>query len=735
MRPQASKIEQMVDTARVDEVEESSGLAISDIVQMLDRHKWFIIVCIVLSSLVSLIYIKVTTPIYEATASIRIDPTRAGSLGLADLASMGSASQDQITTEIAIIKSDAVAIETLNSLSDSEFRDYAGVSKENLRFPDAAATSLTVAQEHLLGRFKSQIGAAQTPSTQLVAISCRDTNPKMAALLVNHVITSYLHQNIASRYGAVTQVSEYLSSQMNALRERAADAQRKLANFQEKNNILMSDNMSSGNGTGSATNTTMDRLSQLNARLTEAQSTRIVKEAQVRAAESSNLAVLSALYPSAGLAELQANQNKAATAYSNLSTKFGAKYPPLLEAKAELQRADSDLSQQLATVKSRLEEEYRAAVQVQNSLQQQYDEQTEKAYALNRQQAEFAVLKAEGTSTNQIYNTLQYKLQQAGVDAGLGGINIMLVDSARAPLYPVAPKKMVVLTVGFALGLIVGMGTVFLKEATFDNVHSADQVERTLGYHLLTTIPHFDTSGQIQSSNMKLSQTQAQFLVTCSRPLSREAESFRTLRNSILLSSFNAPAKTILVTSTIPGEGKSTTSANFAVVMAQNGARVLVIDADLRRPTLHARYGVSNGIGLSNLILGENVGDPFQHPIAELDNLSFLSAGKKVPLPAEALGSSKFYSLLQQWEKEFDYVIIDSAPLLIVSDSHPLASWVDTLVLVSRFDMTPISALKRIRNVLNRTNANVAGVVINDLSNKAASYGGYGYGYGNGYYN
>jgi capsular exopolysaccharide synthesis family protein len=289
---------------------------------------------------------------------------------------------------------------------------------------------------------------------------------------------------------------------------------------------------------------------------------------------------------------------------------------------------------------------------------------------------------------------------------------------------------------GLALGLFIGIGTVLLKEATIDKVHSVDQVERALGYHLLTTIPHFDTNPiSDQPVTSKLTEVQAQFLVASSRPLSREAESFRTLRNSILLSSMNAPAKTMLVTSTIPGEGKSTTSANFAVVMAQNGARVLIIDADLRRPTLHTRYGVPNDAGLSNLILGEDIKSPFLHPVSGLENLTFLPAGKKVPLPAEALSSSKFYSLLQKWEDQFDYVIIDSAPLLIVSDSLPLASWVDTLILVSRFDMTPLNALKRIRNVLNRTNANVAGVIINDLSDKAASYGGYGYGYGNGYYN
>jgi capsular exopolysaccharide synthesis family protein len=199
----------------------------------------------------------------------------------------------------------------------------------------------------------------------------------------------------------------------------------------------------------------------------------------------------------------------------------------------------------------------------------------------------------------------------------------------------------------------------------------------------------------------------------------------------MLLSSIDNPAKTVLVTSTLPSEGKSLTAANYAVVLAQNGSRVLVIDADLRRPTLHKTFGVENTTGLSNMILGELTERPTRTPVPELPNLQLLTAGKKVPLPSEALGSSRFYALLQSLEKDYDYVIIDSAPLLIVSDSLPLANWVDALVLVTRYNQTPVSALRRIRDVLNRTNANVAGFIINDVSGLGAEYGGYGYAYYN----
>jgi capsular exopolysaccharide synthesis family protein len=353
----------------------------------------------------------------------------------------------------------------------------------------------------------------------------------------------------------------------------------------------------------------------------------------------------------------------------------------------------------------------------------------QKAYALNRQQADYAILVAEGTSSRKLYDTLQSKLQGAGVDAGLNGIDTTLVDSARAPLVPIAPKKTQIVGFGIALGLFAGVGSAFLREALSDKVQGVDQVERIIGYHNLATIPHLSSASADGSRGG--AQSRNALLVTHRDPLSREAEAYRTLRNSMLLSSIDDPAKTVLITSTLPSEGKSLTSSNYAVALAQNGARVLLIDADLRRPTLHKVFGLDNTTGLSNLILGEDVGRPMRTPIPELPGLSLLTAGKKVPLPSEALGSTRFYSLLKGWEQEYDHVLIDSAPLLIVSDSLPLASWVDALILVSRYNATPLSALRRIRDILNRTNANVAGFIINDVSGVGAEYGGYGYAYYN----
>lgn len=710
------------------QTDSGSSLTLADILSMLTRHKWFIVISVLAGTVIALLYIRSVVPIYEATASIRIDPGRASSLGLADLAGgAGGDSYELVDTEIAIIRSDAVAIDTLNSLSDAEFRMCTGLDKKTNAIV-AGSQNLTMTQEFMLGAFKGRLSAAKIPLTQLIAISFRDPNPKTAATVVNHVIDAYIRQSFDSRYQSVHQVTDFLTEQMDALKDKAAEAQRKLTQFQEENDILSAD--TGGDKSAAPTDMTTGRLEMLNTRLAQAQGDRIVKEAQLRAANTGNPVVLASLYNDPSVAALVADQNRLSAQYAQMSAKFGPNYPPLMELRSQMSKVDEEVAKAVANAKVHVRQEYDAAVSTEALLQSQYDEQAKQAYAINRKQAEYSVLRAEGASSRELYNTLQYKLQQASVDAGLNGVNTMRVDAARAPLFPVEPKKTAILTSGFVLGLFVGLAAAFLIEATSDKLQGIEQVEHSLHYHLLAAVPNIALDKVLEDGATVPTTGPSPLLVTYKNPQSREAESYRSLRNAVLLSSMQNPPKTVLVTSTISGEGKSTTSANYAVVLAQKGARVLVIDADLRRPTLHKMFGADNKVGLSELILQEVEVPNFRTPLPNLPGLTLLTAGKQVPLPSEALGSLRFYTLLQEWEKHFDYVIVDSAPLLIVSDTLPLAKWVDALILVARYNVTPMSALRRVRDILNRSDANVSGVVINDHpASKAGYYGGYGYGY------
>jgi capsular exopolysaccharide synthesis family protein len=296
---------------------------------------------------------------------------------------------------------------------------------------------------------------------------------------------------------------------------------------------------------------------------------------------------------------------------------------------------------------------------------------------------------------------------------------MMVVDRARIPLYPVEPKKVLTLSFGLLLGLAGGIAAALLKESLSNQVTSIHEVER-LGIPSLATIPHLTLAVGEQMPGFRL--------ITIREPRSRAAESYRALRNSILLSSIDHPPKTILVTSSLPKEGKSTTVGNYAVTLAQKGARVLVIDADLRRPTLHKYFGMSNKRGLSDYIIGEADTVDIFTPVPDLPNLNIVPAGRDIAFPSEALGSARFRSLIKQWENEYDNLIFDSAPILSVSDTLPLVSWMDSVLLVVKSGFTPLKALMRSKALLNRAHARITGVLLNDVSDENEESGYYGKG-------
>ncbi len=723
MRPLAVPGSKTADQPRPADISDSdSGLSLSDILRMVTRQWLFIVTCVLLCVVLAYVYARSLTPIYEASGSMRLDPNRAGSLGLGDLAGVGAGgTADIIYTEMAIIQSDSVAIETLNLLSEEDFRSFAGAPRSQLAFPDDAV-KLTRAQEALLARFKGGLKARQVGSTQLIGVSYRSSDPQMAATVVNDAIAAYLKESFDSRYGSVAQVRKWLSTEMKTLQNQATEAQKRLAKFQENNGLL---------ATSETSNTTLDTLKLLSVDLTRAKADRLVREAQLRAAMSGDPHVVASIFPSPTFSNLQIEQSKLYTQYAQLSSKFGENYPLLAEVKRSIAQLDTQFEGELTTLRGRVKQEYDTATVSEKLLQAQYDGQLDKAYALNRQEAEYAALLSETKSTRELYDTLEHKLQQAGVDAGLNAVNTMLVDRARAPLVPVEPNKTAILGFGLMLGLFSGIGAAFLKEAVTDTIQSVDQLEHILRHNILAVIPHMSATtspspAEPSTANLLVSPT----LVSYYTPLSRSAEAFRNLRNSLLLS--NDQLKTILITSTIASEGKSNTAANYGVMLAHFGAKILMIDADLRRPTLHTLFGLDNVQGLSDLILGEGVPDLLRKPLPELPNLSVLTAGKRSTLPAEMLSSTRLRDLLEHWEKEFDYILLDSAPLLVVSDSLPLASWVDGCILVVRYNQTPNSALRRVRAILGRTQAYSAGVVLNDMPSAGVGYGKYGN--GNGYY-
>ena len=669
-----------------------SGVSIGDVLRTL-RSRLPLILSITLACILCAIaYLSITKPLFEGSAIIRIDPSRTGTLGLNDLSNAGIVDVDSaINTEIAVIKSDGVALRMLRSLPDSVFASYTGVSRATAALPERLEV-LTADQQKILDNSELSTDAKQVLGTALINVTVHATDPKTAATVVDTLVKAYTIQNLTSRDNSVSDLRTWLSAQMENLKNQVDEAQKKLADFQESHNIL---------GTEGTSNTTTDRLRILNQSLATAEADTIEKESRLQAASGASPSALATLFPNPDLTALQSAQGELYTKAAQLSAKFGPKYPPLIEINKQLASLDSEVANNVNTVRQRLQEEYNASKNNEDMLKKQYEAQTQAAYGVNRNQAEYAVLQGDVTSNTELYDILRRKMQQASVDADVNGVNTVLVDSSRVPVKPVAPKKWLILIGSVILGFFAGVVAAFVSEASSDSLRNPSQIERQLLIPVLGLLPRGDRASTS--------------LITLAQPASRAAEAYRLLRSSVILSLPREHSKKLLIASALPGEGTSDVTANLAISLAQAGHRVLVIDSDLRAPRLHDAFGVGNTVGLSNALSDRSSIVNLIQPVKSLLNLSLLTAGQTVEFPAERLSGDSFHDLLQEWGASFDFVILQSAPLLVVSDSLSLTTWSDAVLLVTRFGFTQMHDLVAVKDILDRTRAHVAGALIDDV--------------------
>ena len=354
-------------------------------------------------------------------------------------------------------------------------------------------------------------------------------------------------------------------------------------------------------------------------------------------------------------------------------------------------------------------------------LQHEYAQQTAVAYAFNRHQAEYAVLQAEVASKRELYDTLQRKVQQAGVDAQVNGVNTMLVDRARAPLRPIAPKKTLIVVGGLILGLFAGVAAAFVFETNFDGLQDIQQIERATGYPVLATVPPVGSRSFRAPRHLADIVPAQQAVDTLNSPLSRNAEAYRSLRNALLTLRGGQP-KTILFTSALPVKGLAEAAVNLAVSLAQAGSRVLLVDADLRRPILHETFAVDNNIGLGNALLGDAIGNRHLQPLKDAKNFYLLTSGERPPLPAEQLGSARFRSLSDEVDRDLRSRRAEICSAAVGGDALPLAGWADATVLVAKYKVTRIREISKVQKMLGQTNARVAGLLINDVPSALGVY-------------
>ncbi len=693
------------------------------------KRKWVILGCLITIFGGVVLATFRSTPIYEAVGSIAINKNDPTQLSFKDSANAGQDYYDpsDLDTEARILRSDLLALQVIRQLHLD--KPGSGANQNGLPLSTDSLNPDSPQTADMLAEFKSNLRVSLVPDTRVIEIAYRSPDKTLAPKVVNTLTSTYVEQNFKTRFESTMQASDWLSKQLVDLQMKVESSQEKLVKYQKEHEILGGDEKQ---------NITTEKLDELNRDLTAAEATRMEKESvyrlvqsgdpdSVAAAAASTAAASSAAGGSSSLLDkLRGQEADLRIQTAQLSTQFGPAYPKVAQLTSQLKEIDVQIQAEMRKIVVRLHGEYLAALQREDMLHAALEKQKQEANKLNESAIEYSLLKRDLDSNRTLYEGLLEKLKEAGVTASLRSNNFRIVDVARVPTAPVEPNIPRNLALGLALGLSTGLGLAFLLDAIDNTVRTPEQANAICGLPSLGMIPlgsrQTRTSVPGKSKLALLSSQEAVELITQVRPQSRMAESYRALRTSILLTSVGTPPKVIVITSSLPQEGKTTTSINCAVVLAQKGARVLLIDADLRRPSIHKTLGMGPRTGLSNVLTGSASAEQATVRSTILSNLFVLPAGTPPPNPAELLASAPMKELLTQLRGEYDHIVIDTPPALSVTDAVVMATRADTVILVIRSEQTTRQALRRTRDLLAQVNARVAGVLLNAVDLNSADY-------------
>ncbi len=712
-------------------------LSLRDFWRILKRRRRTVVASIAACLLLALVVSLVMTPKYESVSIIEVNKENSDILGLDALQTGVSDSLDYtitLETQANVLRSDSLAFQVAEqlglekrmepSLLSAWFDADRAQAEQNLPLEKAPLRRRLISKA-----FQKSLKVKTLPGTRMIEVHFLHRDPQLAADVVNTLVGDYLEQYFRTRYNATAQASEWLSKQLAELKSQVEEAQEKVVQYQKEKGIL---------GTDEAHNVVMAKLEELNKQLTAAEANRMLKQTGYQIAKTGNAELISTVgsstllgslagmnsNPLALIQNLRAQQAELKVQYAQAATKYGPAYPRLIQMRNQSQELESAIQAEIEKVAARAENDFIAARNTEDMLRASFERQKEEANKLNDSAVRYTIMKREAESSRELYDGLLKKLKEAGVLAGLRSTNLVVVDPARSSAKPVRPSYPINLGLGLGVGLLGGLGLAFAREGFDSTLRTPEQVEAVAGLPAVGIIPEL-TAGRVRRRPASLPKFGCNILDS---PDSQLAESYRAVRTALLFSNGDIPPKVILVTSALPQEGKTTVSLNSAIALAYQGAKVLLIDADLRRPEVHACLGIPAEPGLGELLAGEAELPAQAAACPQVPNLFVLPAGRRRLRPAEVLGSGRMRDLLNNCRSRFDFVVIDTPPVLAVTDAVVLSKSADGVLLVVRSAQTSEQSLLRARDLLLRVNARIVGVLVNRANLHSSDYyNWYGY--------
>jgi len=694
---------------------EQSTVPLAHYLWILRRHRWKIMIFVLACVTATLIVSARLTPIYESTVTVDIDRQMPSAIIGQDAGRVPLNDADQfLATQVKLIQSDSVLRPVAQHYHLLDFeKDASDVTPEKTSEAEEDAPILL-----------KKLKVTRPPNTYLLLISYRSPQPRLAADVANAVARSYVEHTYSIRFKSSASLADFMEKQLEELKAKMERSSSALAQFERELNVINPEEK---------TSILSARLLQLNTEYTNAQTDRVRKEAAWKSVQSGSLEAAQVSTQGDNLKTLSAKLDEARQKFADTKTHYGPNHPEYRKAAVQVDEIERQLQQSTKNAAQRVEVEYHESVNREGMLQKAVAETKAEFDRLNARSFEYQSLKREADADKSLYEELVRKIKEAGINAGFQNSSIRIADPARAAIKPVFPNLKLNVLLAFLFSTLLAVGFAVLTDLLDNSVRDPDQVHTLFQTDVLGSLPMVKTwrrglvsviAGDAGSTALARTDGSA---APADRTTTGFEEAVRTLRNSILLGSFDRRLKSLMITSATPSEGKTTTAVHLAIAHAQQKHKTLLIDCDLRRPGVHTKLGINPETGLAAVLQNGMQWREKLVKMVELEDLDILPTGYSSRRAADLIGR-RLPEILEDAAHDYDLIVVDSPPILGFPEPLQMAAAVDGVVMVAKAGETSRKTVGSALGTLQRVRANVVGLVLNSVtSTMSDSYRYYGY--------
>ena len=709
----------------IEEEAEGEALNLRELWQVIVKRRWTIIIftLIVVTAVVTATFLMI--PIYRASLTLQIDREDIKIIQIGELAPKEEGgfwgSQDYYQTQFELLKSRNLALRVVNQLGLAdlppppppsvlaEFKTWlrGWLPKTSEAKDPAKPLSESDRVEGVVSGFLGGLTVEPVRGSRLVKLYYDSPNPQQAATILNTLVKSYINISMERRFDASTYARNFLQERLQQVKVKLEDSERELVKFARQEQIISIDEKQ---------NTVSQNLAATSGALIEAEKKRIFAEAAYRQVIGARGQGLSQILDSKIIQTLKETKTKLEAQYQENLSIYKPAYPTMVQLRNQINQVDALINQEINNIRAAVTASYEVARTEESLLRSRLEQLKQDVLSLQDRSIQLNILRREVDTNRQLYDGLLQRFKEVGVAAGIGTNNISVVDEAKVPRWPYKPNLRSNALLALVLGLVGGFGLAFLFEHLDDTFRRPEELEKLLGLPVLGVVP---------KTLLARGDSRPMALAGHDDPRSAFAEAYRSVRTALQFSTASGVPRLLTVTSAMSGEGKTTTALSLAIQFAQAGKRTLLIEADLRKPSLHRMLNLDNQVGLTNYLAGGEAQPVDIAKPTHITNLFAVPSGPLPPNPAELLSSARMVELLSLAAGKFDQVIVDSPPLLGLADALIIGNLCEGTLLTVEMGSTPrgyvLGALKRLRG----SRVHVLGAILTKLEARAGAYGYY----------